>query len=185
MNQMSKPTVFTVVMLAIANIVLSSMLFYAVVPKLKVVPTDTDMIALRESVVQAVDVDAISVWTVDLNANTRRIATYSVKDKTDHTQYSEFIDRAKQIKFAAAVKPEVLRALMLGESYCYRVSTGGFNLTVMKEFLSGYPDSMVCSIPIMNRFNVPNGYINLLWKYSISEELQSSVIRQVKSMTTG
>lgn len=172
-----------VVPLLVVNLILTSMLFYLLTPLIS--PTYNTEYAQRavQQIMPLVKADAMVIWAVNLETNSRKPLSYAVADSKDHEMFTRYVELAQVMKFTAAVNPQIVQSLLAGDGVCYTIGkTGVVASTIVGDFVKENPDAMSCSFPIANpSTGILNSYVLMVWKEPLDAEQQRNVLQQVKT----
>lgn len=183
MNIISVTKVTTHLVLIASNVILSVLLFFMVSPHISSRLDKQSMEIAQQMILQSVEADAVSIWNINLQANSREITTYGVRSSGDIALYTEFIEKTKAFKFTKSMTSDTLKNLMVGRGACYLVRNHFITINVVKMFVDNFPKSTVCVVPLMNKAtDMPVGYASVVWKIDIPVHAQPTVIRQIESI---
>ena len=164
------------------NLILTSILFYMLIPIIS--PTYNIEYAQRtvQQIMPLVKADAMVVWGVNLETNSRKPLSYAVSDPKDHAVFMKYVETAQEMKFTAAVNPQIFQSLLVGDGVCYNIgNTGIVSSTIVGDFIRDNPNAMSCSVPIANpSTGILNSYVLMVWKQPLDAERQRAVLQQVK-----
>jgi hypothetical protein len=168
--------------LLVINLILTSMLFYLLTPFIS--PTYNTDHAQRvvQYVMPLVGADAVAVWAVNLETNSRKALSYAVTDPKDHEMFTRYVELAQVMKFTAAVNPPIVQTLLSGDGMCYQLGkTGVVASTIVGDFIKDNPNAMSCVFPVSNNSTgILNSYVLMIWKTPLDADRQRQVLQQVK-----
>lgn len=170
--------------LLVINLILTSVVFYFVAPLIS--PSYNIEHAQRavQRIMPMVGADAMAIWAVNLETNSRKALSYAVTNPKDHDTFTRYIEIAQVMKFTSAVNPTIVQSLLAGEGICYPIgkSTGVVASTIVGDFVKESPNAMSCVFPVANpSTGILNSYVLLIWKTPLDPEQQHQVLQQVKT----
>lgn len=172
-----------VVPLLIINLILTSVVFYMVTPLIS--PSHSVEYAQRavQQIMPVVSADAMVIWAVNLETNSRKALSYAVTNPEDHDMFTRYVEIAQVMKFTAAVNPTVVQSLLAGEGICYPIGkTGVVASTIVGDFVKGNPNAMSCVFPVANpSTGILTAYVLMIWKKPLDPDQQRQVLQQVKA----
>lgn len=175
-----------VVPLLVINLILTSMIFYMLVPLIS--PTYNTEYTQRavQQIMPIVGADAVAIWAVNLETNSRKPLSYAVADPKDHDMFTRYIELAQVMKFTAAVNPAIVQSLLAGDGICQPIGkTGVVASTIVGDFVKDNPKAVSCVFPVANpSTGILTSYVLMVWKKPLDAEQQRQVIQQVKAALT-
>lgn len=175
-----------VVPLLVINLILTSMIFYMLVPLIS--PTYSTEHAQRavQQIMPIVGADAVAIWAVNLETNSRKPLSYAVVDPKDHDMFTRYIELAQVMKFTAAVNPAIVQSLLAGDGICHPIGkTGVVASTIVGDFVKDNPEAVSCVFPVANpSTGILTSYVLMVWKKPLDAEQQRQVLQQVKAALT-
>lgn len=175
-----------VVPLLVINLILTSMIFYMLVPLIS--PTYNTEYAQRavQQIMPIVGADAVAIWAVNLETNSRKPLSYTVVDPKDLDMFTRYIEQAQVMKFTAAVNPAIVQSLLAGDGICQPIGkTGVVASTIVGDFVKNNPKAVSCAFPVANpSTGILTSYVLMVWKKPLDAEQQRQVLQQVKAALT-
>lgn len=175
-----------VVPLLVINLILTSMIFYMLVPLIS--PTYNTEYAQRavQQIMPIVGADAVAIWAVNLETNNRKPLSYAVVDPKDLDMFTRYIEQAQVMKFTAAVNPAIVQSLLAGDGICQPIGkTGVVASTIVGDFVKDNPKAVSCAFPVANpSTGILTSYVLMVWKKPLDAEQQRQVLQQVKAALT-
>lgn len=175
-----------VVPLLVINLILTSMIFYMLVPLIS--PTYNTEYAQRavQQIMPIVGADAVAIWAVNLETNSRKPLSYTVVDPKDLDMFTRYIEQAQAMKFTAAVNPAIVQSLLAGDGICQPIGkTGVVASTIVGDFVKDNPNAVSCAFPVANpSTGILTSYVLMVWKKPLDAEQQRQVLQQVKAALT-
>ena len=175
---------FIIVPALVVNLILTTTLFYILVPLISTSHSLVDSTAQARKTLTITGADAVIIWAVNLNANDRKLSSFIVANIDDNDIFSRYVADAQNLKLTSAMPPSMLQSLLAGDGICYSIKKPGVvPSSTIGDFLKDNPEAMSCAYPISNKSTgIISAYVIMIWKRKLSAEEQTFALQQARTL---
>lgn len=170
----------SVFLLVVINSFMVGALLYIVLPSYDT-SFNEKLIAKRIALIEPlVEADAILVWEVNLQQNSRTPFYGKATLEKDQPAVNLFLDESMKEPFTSILNPAAVKQLIGGNAYCEIPGNIKHPAEATQHFRDNLPAKHICYFPIISG-GIFNGYINISWKTPIPYHKEDSIVAYVQS----
>lgn len=179
-SNFSMPNVFSA-LLAVSVAILASLLFYVVVPHLRLTQHITNPEEVASKIISTTSVNTVIIWDLNIAQNSRALIGFASKDTKELVTVKKITKSLEDIKLTAALGAQELHSILSAEALCNATpELTPSSSPVTRQFVADHPNAYFCLIPITDASGAVSGLINAVWYTKPTNDMITGTIAQAR-----